>query len=654
MKNAAAKYLTVLAKQYPNIAAATTEIVNLNAILSLPKATEHFITDIHGEYEQFRHIMSNGSGAVRRKIDDEFGDQLPELEKRQLAMLIYYPEKKLEIIKSCLEIEDELKEWYRITILRMIRMCKNASSKYTRSKVRKALPKDFAYIIEELMTGRPDVADQEAYYNEIINAVIRTGRADDLIIAFGRLVRRFTIDHLHVVGDIFDRGPYPHLVMDDLIEHHSVDIQWGNHDCLWMGAAVGEVCCMANLLRISAKYGNLEILEDAYGINMIPLAMFSMDTYGNDSCNCFRVDTSAATYNKDFAELDAMMHKAIAVIQFKLEGQMIKRHPEWNMEARLLLDKMDLEKGTVMVEGVEYELRDTNFPTIDPADPYKLTFEESDIIRRLRLNFLNSERMQRHIRFMYTNGSFYKIYNGNLLFHGCVPLNEDGSFQEVEIYGEKYKGKDLYDVLEFYARKAFYSMNPENKKKGQDLMWFIWQNKNSPVFGKTKMTTFERYFIADKTTHHEPKNPYYKLYEKEEIVDQILVEFGLTEPGCHIINGHVPVEAKRGESPVKCNGKLLMIDGGFSKAYQQKTGIAGYTLIYNSYGLILAAHEPFESMEKTLTEEVCAPSHIIMEQNVKKRKTVADTDIGKVLRENIAELEELLEAYRSGELIEND
>lgn len=654
MKNAAAKYLTVLAKQYPNIPAATTEIVNLNAILSLPKGTEHFITDIHGEYEQFRHIMSNGSGAVSRKIDDEFGDSLPDAEKRQLAMLIYYPEKKLEEIENRITEKDQLIEWYRITILRMIRMCKNASSKYTRSKVRKALPKDFAYIIEELMTGRPDVADQEAYYNEIINAVIRTGRANALITDFGHLVRRFTIDHLHVVGDIFDRGPYPHLVLDDLIDHHSVDVQWGNHDCLWMGAAVGETSCMANLLRISAKYGNLEILEDAYGINMIPLAKFSMDTYGDDPCNCFRVDTSSATYNKDFAELDAKMHKAIAVIQFKLEGQLMKKHPEWDMDARLLLDKMDLDKGTVLVEGVEYELRDTNFPTVDPADPYRLTFEEEDIIRRLRLNFLNSERLQRHIRFMYTNGSFYKVYNGNLLFHGCVPLNEDGSFQEVEIYGEKYKGKDLYDILEFYARKAFYSMNPENQEKGRDIMWFIWQNKNSPVFGKTKMTTFERYFIADKTTHNEPKNPYYKLYEKEEIVDQILAEFGLTEQGCHIINGHVPVAAKKGESPVKCNGKLLVIDGGFSKAYQSKTGIAGYTLIYNSYGLILAAHEPFESMEKTLQEEVCALSHIIMEQNVKKRKTVADTDIGKVLRENIAELEELLEAYRSGALIEND
>ncbi len=654
MKNAAAKYLKVLAKQYPNIPSVTTEIVNLRAILSLPKATEHFITDVHGEYEQFRHIMCNGSGAVQRKIDDEFGRTLSEKDKRQLAMLIYYPEKKLEDIRNKTESQEDLEDWYRVAILRMIRMCKITSSKYTRSKVRKSLPKDFAYIIEELMVGRPDIADQEAYYNEIIDAVIHTGRAEKLIVAFGYLVRRFTIDHLHVVGDIFDRGHDPHLIMDDLMNHHSVDIQWGNHDCLWMGAASGDDCCIANLLRISAKYGNLEVLEEAYGINMIPLVKFSLDTYGDDPCNCFRVDTSADTYNNDYAEMDEAMHKAIAIIQFKLEGQKIKKHPEWEMDDRLLLDKMDLEKGTVVVEGVEYELRDTAFPTLDPKDPYRLTPEEDDVMRRLRHSFTHSERLQKHIRFLYTNGSLYKIYNGNLLFHGCVPLNEDGSFREVELFGETYKGKELYDILEHYARKAFYSMNPENKDRGRDIMWYIWKHKNSPVFGKTKMTTFERYFIADKATHKEPKNPYYKLYEQEEIVDSILEEFGLTGAGCHIINGHIPVEAKKGESPAKCNGKLLVIDGGFSKAYQEKTGIAGYTLIYNSYGLILAAHEPFESMEKTLEKEICAPSHIIMEQNVVKRKTVGDTDIGKVLRDNIAELEELLEAYRNGEIIEEE
>ena len=651
MKNADAKYLKVLATQFPNIAAVATEIVNLQAILSLPKGTEHFITDVHGEYEQFRHIMSNGSGAIQRKIEDEFGNSLSLGEKRTLAMLIYFPERKLEDIKKKFDTTEELEDWFRIIIIRLIRMCKCASSKYTRSKVRKSLPKDFAYIIEELMTGRPDVADQEAFYNEIINSVIRIGRADELIYAFCHLVRRFTIDHLHVVGDIFDRGPYPHLILDDLMNHHSVDIQWGNHDVLWMGAAAGEVCCMCNLLRISAKYGNLSILEDAYGINMLPLAKLAIQQYSDDPCTCFRV-TKDENYDDTYTELDERIHKAIAIIQFKLEGQMIKKHPEWDMEERQLLDKIDLERGIVTVEGVEYPLRDTRFPTLDPNAPFELTEEEAEVVNRLKQSFLNSERLQRHIRFMFTKGSLYKIYNGNLLYHGCVPLNEDGSFKEVEIYGEKYKGKALYDILEHYARKGFYSMNPVNKERGQEIMWFIWENKNSPVFGKAKMTTFERYFVADKATHNEPKNPYYRLYEKEEIVDQILAEFGLTEPGSHIINGHIPVAAKKGESPVKCNGKLLIIDGGFSKAYQSKTGIAGYTLIYNSYGLILAAHEPFESMEKTVLQEICAPSHISMEQNVNKRKTVADTDTGKVLRENIAELEELLEAYRSGELIE--
>ncbi|SCI74127.1 Fructose-1%2C6-bisphosphatase class 3 [uncultured Roseburia sp.] len=647
------KYLKVLAKQYPNIASAATEIVNLKAILSLPKGTEHFITDIHGEYEQFRHILSNGSGAIQRKIEEEFGSSLAIPDKRTLAMLIYYPECKLEQIQEQLLDGEALEDWYRVIIFRLIRVCKTASSKYTRSKVRKSLPKDFAYIIEELMTGRPDVADQEAYYNEIINSVIRTGRASDLIVDFCYLIRRFTVDHLHVLGDIFDRGPYPHLIMDTLMQHHSIDIQWGNHDVLWMGAAAGQTACMCNMLRISAKYGNLSILEDAYGINMLPLARLALNQYADDSCSCFHVDTSDENYDNSYAELDEKMHKAISIIQFKLEGQLILKYPEWDMQERLLLDKMDLEKGTIIVEGKEYKLKETCFPTVDPKNPYQLTAEEKDVVDRLRASFLNSERLQKHTRFLFTKGSFYKVYNGNLLYHGCVPLNEDGSFKEVEIYGKKYSGKALYDILEHYARKGYYSLNPVEKEKGRDIMWFIWKNKNSPVFGKAKMTTFERYFILDKKTHEEPKNPYYKLIEKEEVVNRILTEFGLPSAGAHIINGHVPVAVKKGESPVKCNGKLLIIDGGFSKAYQSKTGIAGYTLIYNSYGLVLAAHEPFESMEKTVLNETCIHSHIVMEQNVVKRKTVGDTDTGKVLRENIAELEELLEAYRSGCLIEN-
>ena len=652
MKDADLKYLKVLSKQYPNIASAATEIVNLQAILSLPKGTEHFITDLHGEYEQFRHIMSNGSGAIHRKIEEEFGSTLVDADKRTIAMLIYYPERKLKDIESRMDSREELEDWYRVIILRLIRLCRTASSKYTRSKVRKSMPKDFSYIIEELMNGRQDVADQEAYYNEIINTVIRIGRASELIICLCYLIRRLVIDHLHVVGDIFDRGPYPHLIMDDLMKHHSLDIQWGNHDVLWMGAASGEPCCMCNMLRISAKYGNLSILEDAYGINMLPLARLALNQYADDPCGSFHVVTSDENYDDSYAELDEKMHKAISVIQFKLEGQMIMRHPDWDMKDRMLLDKMDLQKGTVMVEGKEYQLRDTYFPTLDPEHPYDLTEEEQDVIDRLCASFVNSERLQKHIRFLFTKGSLYKVFNGNLLYHGCVPLNDDGTFMKVNIYGKEYSGKALYDAIEHYIRKGYFSIDPIEKQKGLDMMWFTWQNKNSPVFGKKKMTTFERLFIADKETHKEPKNAYYKLFENEEVVNSIMREFGLRPEEGHIINGHVPVAVKKGESPVKCGGKLLIIDGGFSKAYQSKTGIAGYTLIYNSYGLILAAHEPFESMEETVLKETCTPSHIVMEQNTRRRRTVADTDNGAALRETIAELEELLEAYRSGILTE--
>lgn len=653
MKNADLKYLSVLANQYPSIASAATEIVNLRAILSLPKGTEHFITDVHGEYEQFRHIMCNGSGAIQKKIEEEFGSSLGIPEKRTLAMLIYYPEIKIKQIQEQIEDEESMTDWYRVTIFRLIRVCKNASSKYTRSKVRKSLPEDFAYVIDEFLAGRPDVSDQEAYYFEIINSVIETGRASELICAFAHLIRRFTIDHLHVVGDIFDRGPYPHLIMDDLMQHHSVDIQWGNHDILWMGAAAGSEACMCNMLRICARYGNLGILEDTYGINLVPLMRLALESYEGPVSKTFAVRVSDDSYDTSFAEIDAKMHKAISIIQFKLEGQLIKRHPDWEMNDRLLLDRMDPEKGTILVDGVEYQLNDTFFPTFDKEHPYDLTYEENDVVRRLKNSFLRSERLQRHIRFLYKKGSLYKVYNGNLLYHGCVPLNEDGSFQEVKLFGKKYSGKALYDILEHYARKGYYSLDPKEKRNGQDILWYIWNHKGSPVYGKQKMATFERYFIDDKKPHEEAKNAYYRLYEKEEVLDRILIEFGLDPDGAHIINGHVPVIVKKGESPIKCGGKLLVIDGGFSKAYQSKTGIAGYTLIYNSYGLILAAHEPFESLEKTVLNETCTHSHIVMdEKNASRHKMVGDTDTGKLLKEKIEELEELLEAYRSGALVE--
>ena len=643
------RYLKSLSNQYPTVAAAATEIINLQAILSLPKGTEHFITDIHGEYDQFQHIIKNGSGAIRRKIDDEFGNAISASAKKAIATLIYYPEQKLEQV---LRTEENMEDWYKVTLYRLIRICKSASSKYTRSKVRKALPRDFAYVIEELLTGRPDVSDQEAYYNEIINSVIRTGRATELVIAFCHLIRRLVVDHLHVVGDIFDRGPYPNLIMDDLMKHHSVDIQWGNHDAYWMGAAAGSQACICNVIRISAKYGNLNLLEDAYGINLVPLARLAMSSYEKDSCACFKLDYREDEYDVRDAMLDEKMHKAITVMQFKLEGQLIKRHPEFHMEGRLLLDKIDIEKGTVCIEGVEYPMKDVNFPTVDWADPYALSAEEADVMERITMAFLNCEKLQKHVRFLFTKGSLYKVHNGNLLYHGCVPMNEDGSFTSVEVYGKKYAGKELYDVLESYARKGYYSIDSEEKRRGQDILWFIWENQNSPVFGKEKMTTFERYFVADKATHEEPKNPYYHLLENEEIVNRILEEFGLDVSEAHIVNGHIPVETKRGESPVKCNGKLLIIDGGLSKAYQPKTGIAGYTLIYNSYGLLLAAHEPFESVEKAVREGSDIVSHTILVEHVVKRKTVADTDVGRELKSSIKDLEALLLAYRDGILVE--
>ncbi len=643
------RYLKGLAKQYPTIPAAATEIVNLQAILSLPKGTEHFITDIHGEYDQFQHVMKNGSGAIKRKIEDEFGNSLSVAEKKGIAILIYYPELKL---KQVLKTEENLEDWYKVTLYRLIRICKCASSKYTRSKVRKALPKDFAYVIEELLTGRPDVSDQEAYYNEIINSVIRTGRASELVVAFCNLIRRLIVDHLHVVGDIYDRGPYPNLIMDTLMEHHSVDIQWGNHDVLWMGAAAGNPACIANVIRISAKYGNLNTLEDGYGINLIPLVRFALEQYDKDPCDVFHLDYREDEYDVKDVQLDEKMHKAITIIQFKLEGQLMKKHPEFAMDHRLLLDKMDLEKGTVTVEGKTYPLKDTCFPTIDMKNPYELSPEEADVVDRLVTAFINCEKLQKHIRFLFTKGSLYKVYNGNLLYHGCVPFNEDGSFKKVQVFDGEYSGKELYDVLEHYARKGYYSIDPAEKQKGLDILWFIWQNANSPVFGKSKMTTFERYFIADKATHKEPKNPYYRLLEQEEIVNKILREFGLEDEDSHIINGHVPVETKRGESPVKCNGKLLIIDGGFSKAYQPKTGIAGYTLIYNSYGLLLAAHQPCESVDKAVQNGSDIHSHMLLVQHVNLRRTVADTDVGKEIKESIVDLEKLLCAYREGTIVE--
>lgn len=646
-------YLRVLSKQFPNVASTATEIINLQSILSLPKGTEHFLSDIHGEHEQFAHVLKNGSGAVKRKIDEEFGNMLSEKEKRDLATLIYYPEERIRMIQDS-AWGTSMDDWYVVMINRLIQVCKAAASKYTRSKVRKALPKDFAYVIEELITGRRDSRDQEAYFNEIIHTVIRIGKAPELIVALSYTISRFVVDHLHIVGDIYDRGPGPHICMDTLMHYHSVDIQWGNHDVVWMGAATGQLACIATVLRFSARYGNLDILEDGYGINILPLFKFAMDTYKEDPCDCFELHYREGEYDLANAETDRKMHKAIAIIQFKVEGQLIKAHPEFHMEDRLLLDKMDLTRGVITIDGKEYELLDKNFPTVNPNDPYALSPEEAEVMEKLRRGFINCEKLQQHVRFLYRKGGLYKTYNNNLLFHGCVPLDENGQLKEVELCGKKYKGKALYDALEQVLRKGYYAIDPEEKKKGMDMLWYTWCHGSSPVFGKDKMATFERYFIAEKETHVEKKNPYYTWYDKDETVTMILNEFGLDSPESHIINGHVPVEAKKGELPIKCGGRLIVIDGGFSKAYQPKTGIAGYTLTYNSYGFLLAAHEPFESVEKAVETGSDIHSDTVLVQHVDRRKTVADTDIGAGIKENIAELEALLEAYRKGMLVEKE
>lgn len=648
MKELEARYLERLSQLYPTIAKASTEIINLQAILNLPKGTEHFLTDIHGEHEAFSHVLKNGSGSVRRKIDDVFGNTMSSRDKQSLATLIYYPKEKMDRIK---QEEDNMEDWYKITLYRLIEVCKRTASKYTRSKVRKALPPDFAYVIEELITEKSEITDKESYYNSIVTTIIRIGRAEKFIVALSELIQRLTVDHLHIVGDIYDRGPGPHIIMEKLIKYHSVDIQWGNHDVLWMGAAAGQRGCIANVIRICARYGNLDILEDGYGINLLPLATFAMNTYGDDPCTCFRLKGEPG-YSEGEMLLDVKMHKAISIIQFKVEGQIIRKNPGFKLNSRNLLHHINFETGMIEIDGKEYQMLDMNFPTIDPKKPYTLTREEEDIMERLQKAFIHCEKLQRHMRFLLNKGGLYKVYNNNLLYHGCVPLTENGELKSVRVYGHSYKGKELYEAMESYVRKGFYALDPREKERGRDLMWYIWLGEGSPLFGKDKMATFERYFLAEKETHKEKKNPYYSMLENEEVVDKILAEFGLPAEGTHIINGHVPVKSKNGENPIKCGGKVLVIDGGFSKAYQKETGIAGYTLIYNSYGLILAAHEPFESTEAAIEKESDIHSDSIIVKRVVQRKLVGDTDIGRELKEQIADLEMLLEAYRSGRITE--
>ena len=617
MKNLEARYLERLSDLYPTIAAASTEIINLQSILNLPKGTEHFLTDVHGEYEAFSHVLKNGSGSVRRKIDDVFGNTMSIRDKRSLATLIYYPKQRMDMIKKT---ETNMDDWYRVHLYLLIEVSKRAASKYTRSKVRKALPKDFAYVIEELITEKAEVSDKESYYNEIISTIIRIGRAEDFIVAISELIQRLVVDHLHIVGDIYDRGPGPHIIMDKLMTYHSLDIQWGNHDVLWMGAAAGQRGCITNAIRICARYGNLDILEEGYGINLLPLATFALKVYKDDPCTCFKLKVPDRPDSEEM-QMNLRIHKAISILQFKVEGQIISRQKSFHLEDRALLDKIDYEKGTIVLGGKEYQLLDTNFPTVDPKDPYALTEEEEEIMERLEKAFINCEKLQRHMRFLLAKGGLYKVYNDNLLYHGCVPLDEDGSLKETEVYGKKYRGKALYDMLDAYVRKGFFALDKKEREDGKDIMWYIWLHPDSPL-------------------------------ENEKVIDNIMKEFGLDPSYGHIVNGHVPVKRKDGENPIKCGGKVMVIDGGFSKAYQKETGIAGYTLIFNSYGLLLVAHEPFESTEAAIEKENDIHSELTVVQRVHDRILVGDTDNGRDLKEQIRDLEQLLSAYRNGEIIE--
>ena len=645
------KYLNQLSKTYKNIQEVSEEIINLQAILNLPKGTELFLSDIHGEYEAFIHILNNGSGIIKSKIESIFDKTLTEEDRKDLATLIYYPEEKLNLIKKT---KTNINEWYKITLYRLIQVTKSVSSKYTRSKVRKAMPKGFDYIIDELLHLQGDDGNKELYYNQIIDSIIDLNRADDFIVAISNLIKRMAIDHLHIVGDIYDRGPGAPIIMDKLMNFHSLDIEWGNHDILWMGAASGNEACIANVIRICSRYDNLATLEEGYGINIRPLSIFATEVYKDDSCKPFLPrNKEVSKYSNTDKIVLSKIQKAMAIIQFKLEGQLIKKHPEYKMKDRLLLDKIDVEKGIVKIDGKEYKLLDSKFPTIDKKNPYKLTDEEAEIIERLKHSFMRSEKLNKHINFLYAKGHIYKKFNSNLLFHGCIPMKENGEFDTVELLGKTLKGKDLLDYIETIAHRAYFGEPSEETENAKDLMWYFWGGPKSPLFGKDKTATFERYFLEEKELHKENKNPYYTLINDEKICDKILENFGLdTDGDSHIINGHMPVKAKDGENPVKANGKLIIIDGGFAKAYQSTTGIAGYTLTYNSHGLVLAMNEPFESKCKAIEEGLDIKTQTILKENIINRKRVADTDIGQKLTEEIEDLKQLLVAYREGELKE--
>ncbi len=643
------RYLTLLAQSFPTVAEASTEIINLQAILNLPKGTEHFLADLHGEYEAFQHVLKNASGNIKRKVNEIFGTTLREAEKRELCTLIYYPEQKLELVK---ESETDINDWYHITIHQLVSVCRDVSSKYTRSKVRKSLPTDFKYIIQELLHERVDDSNKAAYVNGIIETIISTGRADDFVVAICNVIQRLAIDQLHILGDIYDRGPGAHVIMDTMERYHSWDIQWGNHDMLWMGAAAGNVACICNVIRLSLRYANLTTLEEGYGINLVPLATFAMETYGDTACKEFVPKSSGESMKLDekTMRLTALMHKAIAVLQFKVEAQLFEKHPHWQMTNRAVLRHIDYTRGVITLDGKEYQLTSNEFPTIDPNNPLELTPEEKMLAKRLRHSFKVSEKLQRHVRLLLQHGCMYAIYNNNLLFHASVPLNDDATLKEVEVFpGQTLSGRKLMHNIGMLVRTAYQKdAEPEEREYAIDYFLYLWCGPDSPLFDKSKMATFERYFIAEKETHKERKGNYFMLRDNEAVVDSILDAFDVKGENKHIINGHVPVHVANGENPIKANGKLMVIDGGFSEAYHKETGIAGYTLVYHSRGFQLVQHEPFASaMDAIRTGRDIKSTTQIIEMS-SHRMLVADTDKGVELNKQVADLEELLYAYRHG------
>lgn len=641
------KYLKLLATRYPTVQSACTEIINLQAILQLPKGTEHFMSDIHGEYEAFYHIFNNCSGVIKEKIDMLLSNSVSDADRAQLATLIYYPRLKLKEVRRT---EANYDGWCRLTLYRLIDVCRTVSVKYTRSKVRKALPEDYSYIIDELLHADYSEHNKDQYYREIVDTILSLDRADAFIIALSTVIKQLAVDHLHILGDLFDRGQRPDLVMDLLTEHHSTDIQWGNHDVLWMGAASGSEACIANVVVNSLHYGNLEVLESAYGINLRPLSIFARDTYPTVS-KVFLPQTDEHAHTERDTNLIAQMQQAIEIIRFKLEGQIIQRHPEYDMNDRLLLDKIDRTAGTVNISGTVYPLRDCFFPTVSANDPYKLTDEERALIDDLKSSFLHSEKLQKHIKFLLEKGNIYKCYNGNLLYHGCIPLREDGSFDEFPILGEACSGKQLMDRAEALVRQGYFlSEKNEIKQYCLDFVWYLWCGKKSPLFGRERMTSFERLYVADQDAWREPRNPYYRYNEEEVICQDILREFGLDPNRAHIINGHVPVKLIQGESPIKANGRLVMIDGGLCKAYQPKTGIAGYTLIYNSHGMRLVAHQPFGDLKSTIQNNLDIHSSTNVFEKLNDRMMVKNTDKGVAIKSRIEDLTMLVSAYRMGML----